>query len=226
MVAYRVRQQIGRDRLPVEVAVQVRAKARARHALARGAERPVHTARRARPHEKRVKRRGGRHGHRAGNTHAPRAGCCAGWSALISRVVAFHRTCEDRKTAACRAPPPLFAAAAFRCPPRWRASLTSTRGREARRGARTHRAPRGRRRTRWRPRGSEPRRSPPRAPREEAVVVGMRRMRRRARPRMRPRRDRLRRIRDRDTESARKRQTRCSTLSARLGTSPSARRSR
>ena len=37
----------------------------ARQALARAAERAVHAARRARPHEQRVKRRGGRHGHRA-----------------------------------------------------------------------------------------------------------------------------------------------------------------
>jgi hypothetical protein len=90
VVAYRVRQQIGRDRLPVEVAVQVRAKARARHALARGAERPVHTARRARPHEKRVKRRGGRHGHRTANAHTPRAASL--WMETTTDfVVAFGR---------------------------------------------------------------------------------------------------------------------------------------
>ena len=93
VVAYRVRQQIGRDGLPVEVAVQMRAKASARHALARGAERAVHAARRARPHEQRVKRRGGRHGHRAGNAHTPPARRC-GWLSLwmaTAFVVAFGR---------------------------------------------------------------------------------------------------------------------------------------
>ena len=150
--------------------------------------------------------------HRNAEPRAPRR---CGWRSLrmaTAFVVNFRETLT--KTAARRAPPPLFAAAAF----------------GARRGARvTHPRARTRdtRRIAWDPnarfgpaqdakgaRGASRGTIPPRVPREEAVVVGTRRMRRRARPRRRPRRDRRGPRRDRDTERAR-RETRFSTRSAR-----------